>query len=134
MWNVIAQGCAILGSILMVYAMGGTITMMVISYVSIVILWVGIWHIFLYQEIRYPLLSALKDILPFLLVAAVTMVITYFATLQLSTLNSQLPTSNRLLILLITRILLATIIYIGLLWLFGAKILKECIGYLLKKK
>ena len=134
MWNVIAQGCAILGSILMVYAMGGTITMMVISYVSIVILWVGIWHIFLYQEIRYPFLSALKDILPFLLVAAVTMVITYFATLQLSTLNSQLPTSNRLLILLITRILLATIIYIGLLWLFGAKILKECIGYLLKKK
>ena len=134
MWNVIAQGCAILGSILMVYAMGGTITMMVISYVAIVILWVGIWHIFLYQEIRYPLLSALKDILPFLLVAAVTMVITYFATLQLSTLNSQLSTPNRLLILLITRILLATIIYIGLLWLFGAKILKECIGYLLKKK
>ena len=134
MWNVIAQGCAILGSILMVYAMGGTITMMVISYVAIVILWVGIWHIFLYQEIRYPFLSALKDILPFLLVAAVTMVITYFATLQLSTLNCQLSTPNRLLILLITRILLATIIYLGLLWLFGAKILKECIGYLLKKK
>ena len=134
MWNVIAQGCAILGSILMVYAMGGTITMMVISYVAIVILWVGIWHIFLYQEIRYPFLSALKDILPFLLVAAVTMAITYFATLQLSTLNSQLSTPNRLLILLITRILLATIIYLGLLWLFGAKILKECIGYLLKKK
>jgi O-antigen/teichoic acid export membrane protein len=143
MWNVIAQGCAILGAILMISALGGNldfslftlhislqkITLMVIAYVAIVILWTGIWHRFLYREIRYPFLSALKDILPFLLIAATTMVITYFATCQLSTLNCQLSTP----LLLITRILLAAIIYIGLLWLFGAKILKECIGYLFKK-
>jgi len=124
MWNVIAQGCAIFGSILMVYGWGGSITHMVIGYVTIVILWTGIWHRFLYQEIRYPLLSAIKDILPFLLIAAATMVITYFATSWI----------ENLLILLIVRILLAAGLYIGLLWLLGAKILKECIGYLLKRK
>jgi O-antigen/teichoic acid export membrane protein len=137
MWNVIAQGCAILGSILMISTLKDNfdfslftihfslqkITLMVIAYVAIVILWTGIWHRFLYREIRYPFLSALKDILPFLLIAAATMVITYFATRWL----------DNLLLLLITRILLAAIVYIGLLWLFGAKILKECIGYLFKK-
>ena len=124
MWNIIAQGCAILGSILMVYGWGGSITHMVIGYVAIVILWTGIWHRFLYQEIRYPFFSAIKDILPFLLIASATMVITYFATSWIE----NLP------ILLIVRILLAAALYIGLLWLLGAKILKECIGYLLKRK
>lgn len=139
MWNVIAQGCAILGSILMVHASGirnldfslftlhfslQNLDLMVIAYVAIVILWVGIWHRFLYQEIRYPFLSALKDIFPFLLIATITMLITYFATRWIES----------LLLLLIARILLAAIIYIGLLWLMGAKILKECIGYLLRNR
>ena len=138
MWNVIAQGCAILGAILMISAFKGNldfslftlhvslqkITLMVLAYVAIVILWTGIWHRFLYQEIHYPFLSALKDILPFLLIAAATMVITYFATRWI----------DNLFLLLIVRILLAAAIYIGLLWLLGAKILKECIGYLFKRK
>lgn len=140
MWNVIAQGCAILGSILMVYALGEGlgvalshvltfplqgITLMVIAYVLIVILWVGIWHRFLYQEIRYPFRSALRDILPFLLLAAATMSVTYFAT-------SWLHTSPSL--LLLCRILLAALVYLGTLWLLGAKILKESIHYLFRKK
>ena len=62
--------------------------------------------------------------LPFLLTAGVTMLITWFATRWIES-----PP-----ILLIVRILMATLIYLGLLWLFGAKILRECIGYLLKRK
>ena len=127
MWNIIAQGCAILGSILMVYALGGGVTSMVIAYVLIVILWTAIWHRFLYQEIRYPFLSALKDIMPFLLAAAAAMVLTWFATRPLLALGSA-P------LLLLTRIPLAALIYLAILWLLGAKILKECIGYLFKKK
>ncbi len=147
MWNVIAQGCAILGSILMIYALPGTqdsssvwtgslltlhfslqrIDLMVIAYVLVIILWTGIWHRFLEQEIHYPFLSALKDILPFLFIAAATMGITYFVTLPLAANYSPL-------ILLISRILLAALIYLGTLWLLRAKILKESIGYLFKKK
>lgn len=138
MWNIIAQGCAILGVVLMISALGSnlelslftvhcslhSIDLMVIAYVTIVILWIGIWHRFLYQEIRYPFLSALKDILPFLFIAAATMVITHFATLWI----------ENILLLLLMRILIAAFIYLGTLWLFGAKILKESIGYLLKRK
>jgi O-antigen/teichoic acid export membrane protein len=135
MWNVIAQGCSILGAILMIHALNSCfpssllpffqspIDLMVVAYVAIVILWTGIWHRFLYQEIRYPFLAALKDILPFLLVAAATMVITCFATCWI----------ENLILLLVARIFLAAIIYLGTLWLLGAKILKESICYLLKK-
>ncbi len=135
MWNVIAQGCSILGAILMIHALNSCfpssllpffrspIDLMVVAYVAIVILWTGIWHRFLYQEIRYPFVAALKDILPFLLVAAATMVITYFATCWI----------EHLVLLLVARILLASIIYLGTLWLLGAKILKESVSYLLKK-
>ena len=59
-----------------------------------------------------------------LLIAALTMGITFFATRWI----------DNLLILLIVRILVAGILYFGILWLFGAKILKECIGFLLKRK
>lgn len=124
MWNIIAQGCSILGTILVVYAFGGSTTHMVIAYSAIVILWVGIWHIFLHQEIRYPFFAALKDMLPFLAIAATTMAITYFATCWIESAP----------LLLISRILIAIPIYLGILRLFGAKILKECIGYLTKKK
>ena len=126
MWNVIIQGCTILGSILLMHALGGSITHMVISYVAITIIWVGVWHYFLYREIAYSLLSALRDILPFLLIAATTMAITYFVTIQLTTDNKTL--------LLVSRILIAAPIYLGTLWLLHAKILKESIGYLLKRK
>lgn len=124
MWNIIAQGCAILGCILLVYAAGGNIAHMMLTYVAIIIIWIGIWHIFLYQEIRYPFLSALKDILPFMLIATATMLITYFATRWI----------ENLYLLLITRILFAAAIYLATLWLFGAKILRECIGYLFHSK
>lgn len=144
MWNIIAQGCTILGCLVLINSLKltvdsssnsilpqlsamncqlSTITLMVLSYVVILIMWVGIWHHFLYREIRYPFLSALKDMVPFLLVAAATMGITYIITRPIET-----PT-----LLLITRIMLAAAIYVGILWVSGAKILKESIGYLRKK-
>ena len=153
MWSTIAQGCAILGCIILVHCIKlgirneelgivcsaidrvsiphssflipHSITLMVLAYVIIIILWIGICHRFLYREIHYPFLSALKDTFPFLLVAATTMVITYFATSWIE---------DSPLLLLLVRILLAALIYLGSLWLFGAKILRECIGFLLKRK
>lgn len=130
MWNIIAQGCAILGTILVVNALGGDMDAMIVSYVSIVIGWIGVWHIFLKQEIHYPFLSALKDILPFLLAAAGSAATVYFATKPFSDFE---PSRINYALLLLARTMLTASIYLGCLWLFGAKILKECVGYLLKK-
>ena len=152
MWNVIAQGCIILGSILLISTFDissldfslftqhsslftlhfslNRITCMVIAYVAIIILWTAIWHRFLHHEISYPFRSALKDMLPFMLLAAATMLITYCATLWMAPDEGGM---GRLLLLLLTRILLAAILYLGILWLTRAKILHECWGYLRKK-
>lgn len=131
MWNVIAQGCIILSSILLVNKLGGNIDAMIMSYVGIVVAWIGIWHIFIYREIQYPFLAALKDILPFLLIAAAAVGVAYATTVSFADFE---PSRVNFAIYLAVRVLIAVAIYFGALWFFGAKILKECIGYLTKKR
>lgn len=123
MWNVIVQGLSIIASILTVYALGGGIEQMVYAYVSIVVLWVLVWQYFVRRQIGFAWLQALRDVLPFLLVATVSMLLTYFATQSLS----------NVWLLLLTRVLLAAVIYLGLLWVLGAQILKECLRIVFKK-
>ena len=76
MWNVIIQGCVILGSLLTVHYLGGTIRGMVIAYVIVVISWTLVWHFFVNREIGFSWYQALKDILPFFFIAAFTMAVT----------------------------------------------------------
>ncbi len=134
MWNMIAQCLTILSTVIAISMLdlqqlpGGinisNLDLMVTAYVCIVILWTGIWHYFLWREIRIPFVHVLKDILPFLVIAAGTMLVTYWITL---------PITN-IYLLFVSRILTAAVIYVGTLYLLGANILKECIGYLRKKK
>lgn len=143
MWNVIAQGCVILATVLIIQATDCTLSLpwvsisgidlMVAAYVTIVVAWTGVWHTFLHREIHCSYLGALKDILPFMLVAAFTMLLTYFATLPLASLTFH-STHTQLATLLLCRIVLAATVYTGILWLFKAEILKESIGYLRKRK
>lgn len=123
MWNTIAQGLTILTSILLIHFMGGDIELMVYTYVAIVILWIGIWNYFVWREIHFSLIQTLRDILPFMVITTATMIVTYYATLGISNIY----------ILLATRIAVATAIYLLLMWVCGAKILRECAGYILKK-
>lgn len=136
MYNVIGQGCSILSAIMIMYYMVGEVDMdiwsfhlslskidlMVVAYVSIIIMWTVIWHAFLKREIGLSFRDAFKDIMPFLLLAATTMIVTYFVTL---------PVTN-IYLLLVLRIIIAAILYIGALWVLGAQILRECLGYVRK--
>lgn len=136
MWNVISQGCTILATTMLIYRLWkgctfsllgidiNNIDMMVIAYVAIIISWTGIWHYFLYREIRYHFISAVKDIAPFMIIAAGTMAATYLITLGISNVY----------LLLITRIAIAAAIYLSAMKLANVKIMKECVGYILHKK
>lgn len=123
MWNIIAQGLTLLCTILCVKMLGGNVREMVISWVVITILWIAIWHYFVWREIRFSVWQALRDVLPFLLIAGSTMIVTYFVTKDIQS----------LLLLLLTRLLIAPTLYLSVLWILGANILKECLGYLFKK-
>jgi hypothetical protein len=129
MWNIIVQGCAILLTVCGVHLLKANIfgltgiTLMVALTMAIIIAWTGIWHYFLWREIKLPFTHALKDMLPFILLAAISMLTAYYSTLWISNIYA----------LLIARILIAATTYIAILWLLGANILKESIAYLTKK-
>ena len=124
MWNIIAQGCILLCSIICMHRLGGGIEQMILSYIAIVVGWTAVWHYFVWREIRFPWLQALRDILPFMLIAALSMILTYFATRSI----------ENIYLLITSRILLAATLYLATLYLLGAHILRECLGYLLKKE
>lgn len=123
MWNVIAQGIALVFSILMIHALDGDIRMMVWSYVGIMVTWLLIWIYFVWREIRLSVWQTAKDIIPFLGIAAVAMFVTYYAT----------GTVVNLYMLLGCRIIMAVVVYAALAFVCATSIVKECLGFLLKK-
>lgn len=130
MWNIISQGCAMTLSACLVHILdlnffGLTgVPLMIALYVVILISWIFIWHYFLWCEIRLPLFHALKDMVPFLIVAIAAMLIAYYSTTW---------TDNAYL-LLILRIIIAAAVYIGVLWMLGTNILKESLAYLMHRR
>lgn len=119
MWNTIAQGVAILAAILLIEFMGGGIVMMVYAYVAIVIVWVGVWNWFVWREIGFGLVQSLRDIVPFALISGAAVLGAYFATLGV----------GNVYVLFVCRVLLAAVLYLGLMWVCGAKILRECLAF-----
>ena len=99
---------------------------MVLAFVVLTILWFFVWGFFARRLAGYRFRMLLADVLPFLLAAAAVMLATGFLTTQLSTL-SQLST-------LLSRILVAALLYYSLMRLFRVQILNDCLQFLKRKK
>ena len=121
MWNTIALGLLQLLVMCTIYPHG--IQTMIITYISINIAWLLVWHYFAWCEIRYRFIHLMMDIIPFLLIAGGVMVVTYFLTLKISNIH----------LLFISKIIIATLLYILIMWMSGAKTFKESIQYLNNK-
>jgi O-antigen/teichoic acid export membrane protein len=138
MWNILCQGLTVIAMLCCVKYMGWQLTipffgsevhlagirLMVVCYVVIYLLWMFLWHAFLQRQIPISLTTALKDVLPFAFVAAASMTIAYFLTRGI----------ENIYLLLASRILLAAALYLGIIWMTGAKILRESLYYLKRKK
>ena len=150
LWNILSQGLIVLGTLCAVKVFQlsfcvplpalqetaeglsmallphslSSIQLMVVGYVVIYIAWLFLWHFFLWKEIRLSLWAVLKDILPFVGIATLVMGLTYLCT----------RTIEHRLVLLLTRMLVAAILYLAILWLLKAKILRESLSYLTKRK
>ncbi len=96
---------------------------MVIGYVVLNLIWLFVWHFFVNRLIDYNVLLFLKDIIPFGLASAGVIVATYYITL---------PISN-LVLLLISRIILAGILYYVVMKIAKVKILDECMSFVKSK-
>ena len=132
LWSTIALGILQIALMFALWPKG--IYTMVIAYTALNIVWVFVWHFFTRRLMGYRLLSFLKDIVPFALAAAGVMVVTGLIT-EFTVDSLQLTDDYlKLWVLLISRTLIAALLYYGVMRISGAVILKECIAFILKKK
>ena len=122
MWNTIALGIILLSGVLLVHSHG--IYAMLAVYVSTNILWLLTWHYFVWQEIGLKLRHALIDILPYAVIAATVMVITYYSTRSIENIYLRLA----------SKIVLAAALYVTAMWGSRSVTFKESIQYFIKKK
>ena len=122
MWNTIILGVLQLLVLSLIHAWG--LRTMIITYVSLNIGWILVWHYFVQKEINYRLIDLIHDLFPFLAIAGGTMVATYFITLSI----------DNLYLLFVSKIAIAAFIYIVVMGVSGSVTFKESVDYLLHRK
>ena len=132
LWSTIALG--VLQIALMVGLWRQGIMVMVVAYTLLNIAWMFVWHFFVRRLMGYRLTDFLKDILPFALAAAFVMGLTWLITYKFTVYSLRFTDDYlRLWILLISRVVMAMLLYYGLMRIAGAVILKEVIAFIKKK-
>lgn len=100
------------------------ITAMVTAFASLNVAFLAVWYAALRHLQPLKLIDMLRDVAPFLVVAAAVMAAAYFAT----------NTIDSLWLLLVLRILLAAMLYVAIMRMLNVVILKECLNFILKRK
>ena len=96
---------------------------MVIYFVALNIAWLAIWQWFAWRLTGLTFWDAMKDVVPFLAFTLAVLALTWWLTKGIESLW----------LLLISRILIAGVLYAGTMWLSGAKIMREAIHYIFNK-
>ncbi len=117
MWNTIALGILQLFMMLRLYPYG--LEVMINVYVGINILWLFVWHYFVWREIRLGLFSVLKDIAPYFCVALLAMFAAHFP--------AQYVDSDYLSLLI--KVGTAAGVYFLVMWWSGSVIFRECLHF-----
>ena len=99
------------------------ITVMVAAFSALNVLYTACWHYALRRVHPLKTSDALKDIVPFALIAATCMIATHFATLW----------TDSLWLLLLLRIAIAAILFFCILRLLNVAILQECLQFIKRK-
>lgn len=121
LWSTFCLSTLILVGLVVLHPYG--MMTMVIYFVCINALWLGVWQYFAWRLIGLRLWQALLDVCPFLLLSVVVMVTVWWLTR---------PIENPCL-LLVSKVLATALLYAGILWLSGAKIMRESVEFLFRK-
>ena len=121
MWLNISQIVLQFVLIFATYQQG--ILMVVCAYSILNVVWLLAWQFFAHRMIGLRLVHVLKDTLPFALISGAVMVASHFATMQF----------DNVYLLLTLRIIMAAVLYVGVMKLLRVKIMDECIKFLFKK-
>ena len=131
LWSTVALGVLQIAMMVSLWHQG--IVVMVWAYTLLNIIWVFVWHFFVRRLMGYGLLAFLKDIVPFALAAAGVMAVSWwmgeFMVYCLLFIDDYL----KLWVLLISRVVIAMLLYYGIMRIAGAVILKECLKFIRRK-
>lgn len=122
MWNTIALGITQIACVVVSYPFG--MNAMLIGYTIVNILWLFVWQFFAHKHLKLRLIDILKDILPYLMITILVMSAALFAASFV----------DELLLSLLTKIAVASTLYILLLRQLNSVVFNECLDYLLKRK
>lgn len=117
----IGQCLAVWAGLILLYPYG--FLPMVVYFVALNIAWLAIWQWFAWRLTGLTFMEALKDTIPFLVFTLIVLGLTWWLTKGI----------ENLWLLLSSRILLAAILYGGIMWVSGAKIMRESIHYIFNK-
>ena len=118
MWLTIVQIVIMLIAVLACHSLG--VTAMVIAFACINILWLLAWQVFASKLIGYRFWTMLRDVIPFMVIAMAVIGVTYLMTMPI----------NNMWILLLTRLVVAALLYFVTMKLLKARILEECIEFI----
>ena len=122
MWCTIVQGLLMLAILLAVHPYG--IKTMLVSYCLFNACWLFVWRYFVQREIALTLSMFLLDVTPYMLLAALTMLVTYILTASVADIYTLLP----------LRVSLAAALYIGASYMLRITELREVLHFLFKRK
>lgn len=125
MWNIISQVLLQLLVILVLIMFGGNIFHMVIGYVCINIGWLFVWRMSARKFIRIPMTAMAADLCPFFVCGLVSCTFSQYVSSLIS---------DDIAILFFIKIIIASASYYLLMRITQAKLMEECLDYLIKRK
>lgn len=120
----IGQCLAVWTGLILLYVNGYGMIPMVLFFISLNVLWLGIWQWWAKRLIGLKWWWTACDTMPFLIFTIGVLAVTWWLTQ---------PIGN-LWLLMLSRIAIAATLYTGLVWISGARIMRETIEYLFRKR
>ena len=121
LWNTVVLCVIVWGGLIALHPFG--LKTMVVFFIAINILWLFIWQWFAHRLVGLRLWDVLRDVVPFLVFTLLVMAATWWLTRGISNLWW----------LLISKIVIAATLYAGIMWISGARIMRESIQYIFKR-
>lgn len=120
-WCTFSLGIALMALMLAVWPLG--IRAMVVGYVCVNVAWLFVWLFFVRRLTGYGLSMFVRDTLPFALAAIGVMAAVHAATSFMTSLW----------LLLLSRVVLAAVLYYAVMKVARVRILDECVAFILRK-
>ncbi len=118
MWNTVAQCLVQMALMVGLYPYG--VKTMVVAYVVVNILWIVSWHWCMQKTLRLSFMKVVRDVAPFALLSLVAMC---------AACGTAALVGGGVLVHLLVKVVVAAAVYVALMRVFGAAILKECLAF-----